>query len=124
MYWDMELMSVEQNTKPHLLYLCIDNHYCMGLLIYHINQVLRKLVLLMICRQNTLNKKYWRIIKYLHDLEWNHETCNKFIHPSSILELPVSLLIRKCLGECDFMQHHVLCSTMYSKLPEVQMYSK
>jgi hypothetical protein len=30
----------------------------MGLLIYHINQVLRKLVLLMICRQNTLNKKY------------------------------------------------------------------
>lgn len=48
----------QQNTKPHLLYLCIDNHYCMGLLIYHINQVLRKLVLLMICRQNTLNKKY------------------------------------------------------------------
>jgi hypothetical protein len=21
----------QQNTKPHLLYLCIDNHYCMGL---------------------------------------------------------------------------------------------
>jgi hypothetical protein len=41
----------QQNTKPHLLYLCVDNHYCMGLLIYHINQVLRKLLLLMIRRQ-------------------------------------------------------------------------
>jgi hypothetical protein len=60
MYWDNEInvcgTLIQLNSKIQNLisYICALIIIVWVYMIYHINQVLRKLVLLMICRQNTL----------------------------------------------------------------------